>query len=303
MKSDSEAATHTYLAWGLVIRSAIPLPEATALANGIPYQATILVGTITRDHEDWKATACFVETRHSGYLLRVPGIARFRVSNGSEITIEPELKPDWEAVRLFLLGPVFAALLYQRRLLPLHASAIATNRGGVIFAGGSGVGKSALAAAFNVNGYEVLADEICAVDCSSGEGMVRPGIPRLLLWPDVIRQLGLTAQDIRSVRAGLNKQHVRVHETRGSLRIHAIYVISVRPSGNFGVAAVEGAEKLRALTDILHGGRFLSSMTSLPDHFALLTSLARTTPVSKMTRPMVCELKEVAELLERDFKK
>ena len=53
------------------------------------------------------------------------------------------------AVRLYLLGTCMGALLFQRKLLPLHGSAVVINGKAYAFVGDSGAGKSTLAAAFS----------------------------------------------------------------------------------------------------------------------------------------------------------
>ena len=83
------------------------------------------------------------------FLLKISRVARYLVSDGNEIIVDPEPDADLSAIRLFLFGSAFGALLHQRGILPLHGSAIVTSRGAVVFAGVSGSGKSALACAFH----------------------------------------------------------------------------------------------------------------------------------------------------------
>ena len=56
-----------------------------------------------------------------------------------------------------------AALLQQRGVMTLHASAIETQAGAVLFAGPSGIGKSSLAAALVERGNTMLADDVTGV--------------------------------------------------------------------------------------------------------------------------------------------
>ena len=59
-------------------------------------------------------------------------------------------------VRVFLLGSCIGALLHQRGILVLHAGAIHTDKGAVLFTGPWGIGKSTL-----------LAASCCAADARS----------------------------------------------------------------------------------------------------------------------------------------
>ena len=58
------------------------------------------------------------------------------------------------------------AILMQRRLLPLHGSAIAINGKAYAIVGDSGAGKSTLASAFLNKGYQLISDDVIAVSLS-----------------------------------------------------------------------------------------------------------------------------------------
>ena len=67
---------------------------------------------------------------------------------GNRISFSPAAGAEETAVRLYLLGTCMGALLFQRKLLPLHGSAVVINGKAYAFVGDSGAGKSTLAAAF-----------------------------------------------------------------------------------------------------------------------------------------------------------
>ncbi len=76
-------------------------------------------------------------------------VATFLVREGRLVTVDPAPGIDQGTLRIFLLGPVLAALLRQRGYLVLHASAVAYSGGAAAFLGLSGRGKSTLAAALH----------------------------------------------------------------------------------------------------------------------------------------------------------
>ena len=94
-------------------------------------------------------------------------VARYLVSGGCEIIIEPHPTATEKDVRLFLLGSAMGALLLQRGIWPLHGSAIAGRSGAALFVGVSGSGKSTLVGAFHQRGFQVLADDVCAITAGS----------------------------------------------------------------------------------------------------------------------------------------
>jgi hypothetical protein len=83
-----------------------------------------------------------------------------------------------------------AALLYQRGKLVLHGSCVCVQGEAVAFLGESGWGKSSLAAAFFLNGYPVVADDLAAVDQEAGKTWVSPGFPQLKIRPELLVSLG-----------------------------------------------------------------------------------------------------------------
>ncbi len=92
-----------------------------------------------------------------GYLFTLETVGRYWVASGKTVVIEPVENAREADLRVFLLGTVFGVLCHQRRLLPLHASAVRMGMGAVVMAGDCGVGKSTLAAGLLQRGYPLVA--------------------------------------------------------------------------------------------------------------------------------------------------
>jgi hypothetical protein len=292
---------HRYVAYGLRILSELTLPELDSRADGDAPQIRIETGPVTSGLENPTLLGGLFETSPGNFLLRMEGVARYLVTGGDRIVIDVAPEADGDSVRLFLLGSVFGALLHQRGLLPLHASAIETPKGAVLFAGMSGTGKSALAAAFHVRGYRVIADEICALDGDR----VRPAVPRLLLWPDVIEELKLNDGEIRQVRQNVRKFHVPLKKDRptDSLPVHGLYILNVssgqRPGRNFEITRSSGVGKLQTILDFTFRRQFAATMES--DYINRATVAGQTIAISRLFRSQGHSLRETADLLESDF--
>ncbi len=130
----------------------------------------------------------------------MPGVARYLVSNGNEIVVQPEDNSLALDVRAYLLATIFVVLCHQRDLLPLHASAILCSGCVVAFLAHSGQGKSSLAAHLARRGFQVIADDICLID-TLGEGPVSviPAAPWLKLWRSSLQQLGHPQEGLERV--------------------------------------------------------------------------------------------------------
>jgi hypothetical protein len=91
---------------------------------------------------------------------------------------------------------VLPALLYQRGLLVLHASAAAINDAAIILTGESGAGKSTTLTALMRDGCSMLSDDVTAVRLAdSGAPEAVPGVGRVRLTPDAADGLGVGADD------------------------------------------------------------------------------------------------------------
>jgi len=137
------------------------------------------------------ATAKTFQASDTEFLLRLPGVATYFVRDGVDILVDRETGAADLDVRSYLMGSLFAVLCHQRGLLPLHASAIAGPQGAVAFLGGSGAGKSSIAAFLSRRGHRVLADDICLVDpAAPRDQRVLPMAPWLKLWDTTLDALG-----------------------------------------------------------------------------------------------------------------
>ncbi len=151
--------THWYRAYGLRIRSAAALPfdplpdpgafepDVTVRLGAVPETLPACNGHSIRSNR-WQA-------RPGAFLMRVEDVARYLVTGGRDMLIDPLGTDDGDVVAFFTSSP-FTALLQQRGVATLHAAAVATEAGAVMLLGRSGIGKSSLAAALVERGYSLL---------------------------------------------------------------------------------------------------------------------------------------------------
>lgn len=171
----------TYHAYGLNIASDLECQELLA-GDGAAPDVRVRSGPVPAGLASPPAQGVAYQAAPDQFLLDIEHVARFFIHNSNEIVIERAPEAADGDIRSFLLGSVIGVLLHQRGMLPLHASAIATARGAVAFAGEVGCGKSTLAAALHRRGYRVLADDVCAVSLNgAGQPIVTPAYPQLNL--------------------------------------------------------------------------------------------------------------------------
>jgi aryl sulfotransferase len=154
---------HHYLAYELRIDSQIALPYPEC-AEGAP-EVTIRAG--------------------SGGLLVIAGVARFGI-DANEILVDAEPGVDPLLVSHCLHTTAMALLLGRRGCLPIHASAVDTPEGAILFVGPSACGKSTMAAALVAHGYPLISDDFAALQIREGSVWVLPSFPELELRPGVV---------------------------------------------------------------------------------------------------------------------
>lgn len=117
---------YKYWGFGLHIASEIEFPELLPMEFDLP-DVEFVLGKMPEIKEDIS-----VSTKNFSYyitdnelLFKVYDIAGYYAANGNKIIIEPFTNvQDMRSIRLYVLATAIAAILLQRGLLPLHASAI-----------------------------------------------------------------------------------------------------------------------------------------------------------------------------------
>ncbi|MEI6131879.1 MAG: hypothetical protein WCQ41_03510 [Bacillota bacterium] len=108
-------------------------------------------------------------------ILKIKDLADYYFCDGKEIVINAAAGAKRSDIATVLYGTGLGTILHQRGITALHASAVATARGGIIFLGAQGSGKSTIAAGLSQKGCPILADDVCAI---SGELEIMPGFSR-----------------------------------------------------------------------------------------------------------------------------
>ena len=284
-----------YTAYGLRVRSPLPLPfvplpgalDGERGSNDEP-DVTIRIGRTPRRIGGAQGplprrAGGRWEAAPGAFLRHMGGVARFFVKDGCDILVEP-LGDDRDVVSC-LTGSIFAALLQQRRVVPFHASAVATEAGAALFTGSSGSGKSSLLAALIARGYTMLADDATGVapdGCGRPEAL--PAFPRVRLCPDALDVLGRRARARDRVYEGGGKYSFPVERFRGEpLAVRAVYVLTAHDRDGIGIEAVAPAAAFEWLCRRTYRKRYLAAHGQ--HHFRTVVAVAKRVPVFRVARP------------------
>lgn len=269
--------------WGITFDSEIDLPGPRADGT---VDVSIRYGTVPDTIPEPRSEGAAYQAKPGAFLSRAPGVGSYLVEGGATITVQPAPGADEGAVRLLLLGTPMGALLHQRELVPLHASAIEVDGRAVLFAGASATGKSATAAAFHDLGHRVIADDICAVS-ADGDGSIRAetGPNELLLWRDNLALSNHDPASLRRARVALEKYRYPVTVAEGPCPVDRIIVLGLHGNPELEVGEFEPFGRVRALLAHTRGSGYLEGLGADASHFATTTGIAGRVSMQFLRRP------------------
>ena len=282
MSSTARRVERRYTLFGLTIVSDLELPELFECSR-TDSDVEIRLGEVP----DADNSSAGVRETQDGALLRIDACARFLVSSGSRIVVEPEKNASPRNVRLFLLGSALGLLLHQRRLLPLHGNSVELGaQQAITFVGASGVGKSTLAAWFHDNGYRILADDVSVVDFdTSGLPIALPGLPRLRLWEEVMVATGRDPTAYQRSFEGDEeylKRDVMIAQGQVVQQPLPLCAVVLLQDETSDLQIVHGSEAVDVLFSNTYRGAFVELSNTVRDHWIACTTLGITIPVFKV---------------------
>jgi hypothetical protein len=281
-----------YKAYSLCIHSELQLPELIETEG----EADVVVRSEKLNP---------VTVGHDGgdrCRAKVAGVGEFVVLAGREIIVDPVANVEPALLRTILLGPVLSVLLRQRGLLVLHASGVAIDNWAIAFLGGSGWGKSTLAAAFQEKGYRVLTDDVMAIDLATGCAIVYPSYPQGKLFPEAAASLGHDVQEMLPVSQNSLKLSCSFTNRfqPAPLPLQRIYVLAKGTAHQ--ITALQPQESFVELVRHTRSIQFMTHADVMKSHLYLCTRLMQTVSFRRFARrPELADLPRLVKLIEDDL--
>lgn len=292
--------THSYIAYGLGVRSALPLPEL-ADGDGSSEDVDVRLGEVEPLPDEESRESGIVRPTAGEARFFWKGVGRFLITDGRQITVEPAAEGHESVLRLFILGPALAILLHQRGHLVLHASAVEIGGGAVAFLGGPGWGKSTTAAALSSRGHGLVADDVIALDLEGARGpTLFSGFPQLKLWPDVAASLGEEPEALPRLHPELDKRGQRNIRkfSHDPIVLRRLYVLEEGEA-----LLVEPISLQEAVIELVRHSYLVRQLQDeeTSAHFHQCSELVKRVAVRRLKRPLsLPALSELAQIVEDD---
>jgi hypothetical protein len=280
--------SYIYRIHGLTIHSEVELPDLPTAGGPADVSLTILPVPFGQESPHSNITSWHAQPGLFSYFVK--DIGKFVVSDGCRISIQPYQQTDPLTIRAYLFGICMAVVLLQRGILPLHASAIATDGGCLVFAGQSGAGKSTIATAFHILGHQVLADDMCAISLSAdGTPYLLPGnlILRISTHTAAILRISTSNLQVVSTDTVIKYQlPIQIAQPVDRYPIQALYTIKAGKAVSVEMIELFGKDKITSLLENTFTSPEINrSLGTIQEHFHICSRIARKQCIKNILRP------------------
>lgn len=295
-----------YSAFGLKIRSQIPLPELIPEPEIKKVDVTIALGQVsqlTPEDPTIKRRKFFYRGGKGRLIFHIKQVGTYNIKDGKEITIEPVENAEMQDLRLYLLGSAMGALLWQRGIFPIHGSTLCRRGEEQCFlvTGVQKAGKSTLAAALIEDGYEIITDDVSpAVFDREGNPWVLPSYPQQKLTKDTLNFLGKETTSFTLIMGRINKYAVprEAEFSPSPKRLKNIYEMERGNGERVKLQPVIGMDKLRLIMSNVYRFGFAQEMGLEKEIFLTAAKMAEKVTLFQIIRPEdVITVKEVKETI------
>ncbi|MFT8929661.1 MAG: aldolase [Sporolactobacillus sp.] len=277
-----------YHLFGWLVKSELALPGLEEVtADRVP-DVVIERGDLTANWQRAGSKDWFAVESPSSVLFSIEDAGIYRVEDGNHITVSAFPDADSNALHLYLLGSCLGALLLERRIYPLHGSAVVIDGRAYVIVGESGAGKSTLAMAFAQLGYSLLTDDIAAVSLAhEAQPMIIPSYPQQKVWQETLDAFGDSSAGLRPLYLRDTKYYRPMracfasHATPLAGVIELVKTKNPQPS----LIAIPKMKGLELLFQHTYRNMFIPQMKLMAWHFQESVQLARQITIHRLERP------------------
>lgn len=229
------------------------------------------------------------------FYLKLLDYARIYAVHEKFTTISIDIiDPDqYSIIKSWLFGSVFTAVLQMNNRFALHASAIKTEEGVVLFCGRSGVGKSTIATRLKKEGFEIISDDKAVLTISDDQNIyIEPSIQITRLWDDSIEKLGENSflENPESVTNKNDKFQFLIkeeHRIAEALLVKEIYIIrEIQENMELQVNRLCGKVKHHRLRQQIHRRQYVEKLNKQKELWQYLHEITSRVSTTILLRPL-----------------
>lgn len=276
------SALTLYTVYGLTVASEIPL-AGLAEGRGEP-DVVVQRGEVQAQADRTVQAGCFQADAERIFLYQ-PKAGLLLAEHGHTLTVEVPPDHDAHFMTSVVLGRGLAAILHQRGVLTLHASAVVHEGRGLAFVGERGQGKSTTTAAFLRHGARLITDDLLPVRLDeNGHPLVFSGGSRLKLWP---ASLDLTDDSEQHTRVAdhVEKRYWSAGDAveTEAVRLDTVYELTF--GEDFALVPYVGRSAFAALYRHTFTGALALATEQGPDYLNRVAEIANRLSVVQFVRP------------------
>ncbi|MFD4817504.1 HPr kinase/phosphorylase [Peribacillus butanolivorans] len=278
-----------YEAFGLTVSSEIPLPEL--LHINIEGEITDIViekadlYPLWNEYSDPNEDFVF---KKDWIMFHVTGTAIFLIESGSRIVVSPCNEAYEDEIRLYILGTCMGAILMQRKILPLHGSAVAIDGKAYAIVGDSGAGKSTLASALLKRGYQLISDDVIPVTLTNENvPFVTPSYPQQKLWLESLNHFEMDSTNYQSLTVRENKFAVPVQNQfiTKPLPLAGVFELVKGDNDEIEVKPIEHLQRFYKLYYHTYRNSFIQQSGLMDWHFNISAKMIKKIDFFQLRRP------------------
>ena len=278
-----------YWAYGLTVASEMEFPELFPFPVQSVPDVCLTVGPVPIVNSHPKGLHLnSLDITPDQYRLEVKEVARYHVSKGKMIIVDPDPLASADVIRLYCLSNAFAALLHQRKTIPLHAAALLKDDKLVMILGDSGSGKSTTMAALLQKGLSPFSDDVCVPVFSEGVCKFYASYPMMKFWKSTLELPGLNLKVDRKIRPNMEKYGVYFHNQFNieAKNPHVIFILSNSDQfKEFKIFPINGIDLFQELDRNAYRGEYIGATDLRREHFDFFSRLANQVPCFRIERP------------------
>ncbi|MEL1239868.1 hypothetical protein [Flavobacterium flavipallidum] len=279
---------YKYRVFNLTCTSTIPLPSFIVDETDGKADFEVVLGTVKPDFKNEpNVKKPFTQFNENEFFYQMPNIARYFVSDGKKVVIEP-LCEDWDSILLFFYSNCIAAILFQKNQIPFHVSGVLDKKGGLwLFAAPSRTGKSTTALKLKERGYTLFTDDTALITVEDNACVAIASYPVLRAWENTIHnQKAFDVSEAKQLRAEINKFGIAFHEDFVSTSQKVKGIIFLEMKGNIiDIERVKPAVGMKFLGDNIYRNKWINGMNKPLLQFKTLSSISQKVSFWTAVRP------------------